>query len=61
MGALVAYAGVQGAVYNVKINLMSIKDQDFKDQMRSELGKLLADSKAVAEEVDRLVLEEIDK
>lgn len=61
VGALMGYAGVQGAVYNVKINLVSIKDKEYKAKMKADLGQLLADAKAIRDEVDALVSEEIEK
>lgn len=37
VSALMAYAGVQAAILNVRINLGSIKDEDFVTQQRKEL------------------------
>lgn len=51
VGALMAYAGVQGAIHNVRINLPHTKDAEFIADMESRLGSLLADSKAICEEI----------
>jgi glutamate formiminotransferase/formiminotetrahydrofolate cyclodeaminase len=51
VGALMAYAGIQGAVHNVRINLPHTKDPEFIAGMESELGDLLSESKAICEAV----------
>jgi formiminotetrahydrofolate cyclodeaminase len=51
VGALMAWAGVQGAVHNVRINLPHTKDPDFIAGMESQLGSLLTESKAICEAV----------
>jgi len=48
---LMAYAGLQGAVYNVEINLASIREQAFKNEVVAEKGRLLEGGKRLAEEV----------
>lgn len=40
VGAEVAFAGVKGGIYNVLINLKSIKDTDYCDQMRKKCESL---------------------
>ena len=55
VGALMAYAGVQGAIYNVRINLPHTKDSDFIARLQTELGELLAESKAACEAVQQSV------
>jgi glutamate formiminotransferase/formiminotetrahydrofolate cyclodeaminase len=61
VGALIACTGVEGAVYNVRINLPSIDDQDFREQMELELGTLVKDARILRDEVDIYVLETIAK
>ena len=51
VGALMAYAGVQGAIHNVRINLPHTKDPEFIAEMESQLGSLLADSRAICDEI----------
>jgi glutamate formiminotransferase/formiminotetrahydrofolate cyclodeaminase len=55
VGALVAYAGVKGAVYNVRINLPHIKDKNFVEAITTQLVTLLRESKEVGESVEREV------
>jgi glutamate formiminotransferase/formiminotetrahydrofolate cyclodeaminase len=40
VSALMAQTGVEGAILNVKINIASIKDQEFVESMNRQLGKL---------------------
>ena len=51
VGALMAYAGVQGAIHNVRINLPHTKDPEFIAEMESQLGSLLADSRTICDEI----------
>ena len=55
VGALMALAGVQGAIHNVRINLPHTKDEAFIDGMKRELGTLLSESKALCESIQEQV------
>ena len=55
VGALMAYAGVQGAIHNVRINLPHTKDDAFIDSMRSTLDQLLGESKALCAAIQQQV------
>jgi len=55
VGALMAYAGVQGAVHNVRINLPHTKDEAFIADLQSTLGELLAESKTICDRVQASV------
>ena len=55
VGALMAYAGVQGAIHNVRINLPHTKDKAFIEKMTATLGDLLADSRAICEGIQEQV------
>lgn len=55
VGALMAYAGVQGAIHNVRINLPHTKDEVFIAEMKTSLGSLLAESKAICEAIQQQV------
>lgn len=57
VGALMALAGVQGAAYNVRINLPNIKDKKFVAEMRAQLNTLLSE----AQEVSHQVQTEVEK
>jgi glutamate formiminotransferase/formiminotetrahydrofolate cyclodeaminase len=55
VGALMAYAGVQGAIHNVRINLPHTKDEEFIERMQATLGDLLSESKALCESIQEQV------
>jgi glutamate formiminotransferase/formiminotetrahydrofolate cyclodeaminase len=55
VGALMALAGVQGAIHNVRINLPHTKDEAFIKKMQSQLGQLLSESKAICDAIQRQV------
>ncbi len=55
VGALLAYAGVEGALFNVKINLASIKDEEYKEKIEKEVDELLKESKDLKEELLKTV------
>jgi glutamate formiminotransferase/formiminotetrahydrofolate cyclodeaminase len=59
VAALMACAGVEGAVYNVRINLPSIDDSEFRTEMNAELGAMVTSARAGRNAVDRFVLEQI--
>ena len=51
VGALMAYAGVQGAIHNVRINLPHTRDPEFIERIGAELGSLLQESKAICDAI----------
>ncbi|MCK6558297.1 glutamate formimidoyltransferase [candidate division KSB1 bacterium] len=51
VGALMAYAGLQGAIYNVRINLPNTKTSDFITAMSKTLDSLLQEGKTLCEQV----------
>jgi glutamate formiminotransferase/formiminotetrahydrofolate cyclodeaminase len=55
VGALMAYAGVRGAIHNVRINLPNTKDDAFVSDMQTRLGNLLSESKSLCESIQRQV------
>ena len=57
VGALMAHAGVQGAIHNVRINLPHTKDDAFIESMRSTLDQLLAESRQLCDAIQRRVEE----
>jgi glutamate formiminotransferase/formiminotetrahydrofolate cyclodeaminase len=56
-GALVARAGLVGAAYNVRINIKSIRDEGFREEMRDRLSTLLEEGEALAREVEAVMEE----
>jgi glutamate formiminotransferase/formiminotetrahydrofolate cyclodeaminase len=55
VGALMAYAGVQGAIHNVRINLPHTRDDAFVAEMTETLGDLLSESRDICEGIQRQV------
>jgi glutamate formiminotransferase / formiminotetrahydrofolate cyclodeaminase len=51
VAALMARAGVEGAVLNVLINLGSVKDETFKQACREETGQLVNEAAAVCDTI----------
>lgn len=51
VGALMAHSGLVGALYNVAINLASIKDEQFAAISREQAGALLAQGEALLGQV----------
>jgi glutamate formiminotransferase/formiminotetrahydrofolate cyclodeaminase len=55
VAALMAKAALEGAVYNVKINIGSLHDAQFMELMRSETSELIEKSNVLAMEVKSIV------
>jgi formiminotetrahydrofolate cyclodeaminase len=55
VGALMAFAGVQGAIHNVRINLQHIKDEEFNARMKAQLGALLSESRELCDSIQQQV------
>ena len=55
VSALLANAGIRSAVYNVRINLGWIKDEDFVDKIKSEIEEIENRSKTLVEEIEEIV------
>lgn len=51
VGALMAYAGLEGAVMNVRINLPVIKDQAYVAEMEGEVSSLLEEGASLRDEI----------
>ncbi len=45
VGTLLAYTGLEGALFNVTINLISIKDMEYKKEMEGKVSRLLKEGK----------------
>ncbi len=59
VGALMAYNGVKGGVFNVLINLGQIQDADFVDEMRRTCTELEKEAAEVRDRVLKIVEEKI--
>lgn len=59
VAALMAFAGLQGAIFNVDINLGSIKDEQFVQQMRERKEEALAEAQTMRGEIMEAVQERL--
>jgi glutamate formiminotransferase/formiminotetrahydrofolate cyclodeaminase len=59
VGALMAHAGVQGAFYNVQINLPGIADRVIAEKIDAEARKILAEAETKARLAREIVIEKI--
>ncbi len=59
VGALMAYNGVKGGVFNVLINLGQIQDADFVDEMRRTCAELEKEAAQIRDRVLKIVEEKI--
>ena len=55
VGALMALAGVQGAIHNVRINLPHTKDEAFIARMQAQLGTLISESREICDAIQQQV------
>ncbi|NLN14581.1 MAG: cyclodeaminase/cyclohydrolase family protein [Tissierellia bacterium] len=60
VGALLAYAGLEGALMNVRINLLSIKDEGYREDIRDRIREILEEGKRLRDELLRIVYERLD-
>ncbi|MFH1223159.1 MAG: glutamate formimidoyltransferase [Pseudomonadota bacterium] len=61
VGALMAYAGFEGAVLNVRINLPNIKDEKFKNDVSKQINGMRTDALKFRDEILRVVDGKIGK
>ncbi|SHD78057.1 cyclodeaminase/cyclohydrolase family protein [Schnuerera ultunensis] len=59
VGALLAATGLEGALLNVKINLLSIKDEEFKNKMEEKIDNLLKEGTKLKEELLKTVYQRL--
>lgn len=55
VGTLLAYTGLEGALFNVIINLKSIKDLEYKAQIENKMEALMEEGKKLKEEMLEIV------
>lgn len=55
VGALLACAGVEGAAFNVLINLGDVKDQEYVESMKKECKELVDEAKTLRDEAVKVV------
>ncbi len=61
VAALMAFAGVRGAIYNVRINLPNIDDKSFVTEMNKKLEGLLKEARETCDAVQREVERSLGK
>ena len=59
VGTLLAYTGLEGALFNVTINLLSVKDLKYKKEMESRVSVLLKDGKRLKSKLIEKVYERL--
>ncbi len=59
VGALLAATGLEGALLNVKINLLSIKDEEYRKEMETKVEELLNEGIKLKEELMKVVYERL--
>ncbi|MBU5437987.1 cyclodeaminase/cyclohydrolase family protein [Tissierella sp. MSJ-40] len=59
VGTLLAYSGLEGALFNVKINLLSIKDEEYRNSIDSKVNSLLNEGKKLKEYLLEVVYERL--
>jgi formiminotetrahydrofolate cyclodeaminase len=55
VGALLAATGLEGALLNVKINLLSIKDEEYRNEMDKKVNQLLEEGTQIKEDLLKTV------
>lgn len=55
VGTLLSYAGVEGALFNVIINVGSIKDQEFKKEVETEIDSIMKRANELKDELLKVV------
>ena len=55
VGSLMAYAGIEGALFNVYINLNSIKDEEYKAAKKAESDDIIAEAAKIRDELLKIV------
>ncbi|MTI49823.1 MAG: cyclodeaminase/cyclohydrolase family protein [Firmicutes bacterium] len=55
VGALLGCSGLEGALFNVKINLSSIKDKEYVEKINNECEKIMDEGNSLKEEVLKIV------
>lgn len=60
VGSLMVYAGVEGALFNVIINLNGLKDEEYVSEKKSECNRILEEAKSLKEEVLSITYSKLD-
>jgi len=55
VGALLGYSGLEGALFNVRINLAGLKDEGYVEKINKECEEILNEGNSIKEEVLKIV------
>ncbi len=55
VGVLLAATGIEGAIFNVRINLNSIKDVEFKEKIENKINSIMNEGMRLKEELLKIV------
>lgn len=61
VGSLLAYAGLEGSLLNVRINLISIQDEEFKTQINKKMNSIMQEGSKLKEDIMKVVYRRLDK
>lgn len=59
VGTLLAYSGLEGALFNVTINLASIKNEEYKNEISKRVESILSEGKEIKDELIKKVYERL--
>ena len=59
VGALLAHSGLEGALLNVRINLLSIKDEEYKTEIDDKMSIILEEGNKLREKILKVVYERL--
>ena len=60
VGILLAYSGLEGALLNVSINLGSIKDENYREEVSAQVSQLLSTGKILKEQGMEMVYRRLE-
>lgn len=55
VGTLLSYTGMEGAIFNVKINLKSVKDEEYKKEINNKIETLMYEGIKLKEQLLEIV------
>ena len=55
VGALLTHSGLEGALLNVRINLLGIKDEEYKDNIAEKMDTILDEGSKLKEQILKIV------
>jgi formiminotetrahydrofolate cyclodeaminase len=59
VGTLLAYSGLEGALFNVTINLGSLKNEEYKKEITAKVDSILSEGKKLKEQILKVVYERL--